>query len=64
MAPTWERIAANAKNGQCCSTWLACTGAAHALGVEPVGIAKTRVQKELLAFWKRDAILLVVHTTM
>jgi hypothetical protein len=39
-------------------------GAAHALGVEPASIAKIRAQKELFAFWKRDAILLIVHTTM
>jgi hypothetical protein len=64
MAPTWERTAANAKSGQCRSTWLVCTGAAHALGVEPASIAKIRAQKELFAFWKRDAILLIVHTTM
>ena len=38
--------------------------AAHALGVEPASIAKIRAQKELFAFWKRDAILLIVHTTM
>ena len=30
-APTWERTAVNAKSGQCRSTWLVCTGAAHAL---------------------------------
>lgn len=50
MAPMWERTAANAKSGQCRSTWLVCTGAAHALGVEPAGIAKYGHKKNCLHF--------------